>query len=195
MLWRRKRKAQRQERPVAEDAPDQPELAESGAESAAEAAPSDADMTAAFVEAETLPGEAEAAPPDTAAEAPGPQGDAPAAADAQETDDGTGKRRWLSRLKGGLSRSSSKVGGGIGSIFSKRKLDDESLEDLEDLLISADLGVDTASRLTQQLGERRFDKEVDPETVRTTLRKGGSIIPERRWPRISPRSSNRWHSR
>ena len=61
------------------------------------------------------------------------------------------------------------MGGGIGSIFSKRRLDEESLEDLEDLLISADLGVDTASRLAQQLGERRFEKDIDPETVRTAL--------------------------
>jgi fused signal recognition particle receptor len=76
---------------------------------------------------------------------------------------------WLERLKSGLSRSSSKLGGGISSMFAKRKLDDEALEDLEDLLISADMGVSTAGKLAQNLGKRRFDREVDAETVRGEL--------------------------
>jgi len=76
---------------------------------------------------------------------------------------------WFSRLKAGLTRSSAKLGDGITGIFAKRKLDDAALEELEELLISADLGVATAARLTADLARTRFDKEVSPEEVRGAL--------------------------
>ena len=76
---------------------------------------------------------------------------------------------WFARLKAGLTRSSTKLGDGISAIFTKRRLDDEALEELEELLITADLGVGTAARLAGDLGKTRFDKEVDPEEVRRTL--------------------------
>jgi len=76
---------------------------------------------------------------------------------------------WFARLKAGLTRSSTKLGDGISAIFTKRRLDDEALEELEELLITADLGVGTAARLAGELGKARFDKEVDPEEVRRTL--------------------------
>ncbi len=83
-----------------------------------------------------------------------------------EADQKTG---WLGRLKAGLTRSSGKLGGGITGIFTKRKLDAAALEELEELLISADLGVTTAARLAANLGKTRFDKEVDPREVREAL--------------------------
>ena len=76
---------------------------------------------------------------------------------------------WFSRLKAGLTRSSAKLGDGITGIFAKRKLDDGALEELEELLISADLGVATAARLTADLAKTRFDKEISPEEVRGAL--------------------------
>ena len=79
------------------------------------------------------------------------------------------KKGWLSRLKEGLSRSSSKLGDGISGIFTKRRLDDEALEELEELLIAADLGVSTAAKLTANLAKTRFDKDVDPTEVREAL--------------------------
>ena len=79
------------------------------------------------------------------------------------------KGGWLSRLRAGLSRSSGKLGEGIAGIFTKRKLDDEALEALEELLITSDLGVATAARLTANLAKTRFDKEVAPEEVRGAL--------------------------
>lgn len=79
------------------------------------------------------------------------------------------KGGWFSRLKAGLTRSSSKLGDGIAGIFNKRKLDDEALEELEELLITADLGVTTATKLTTELAKTRFDKEVDPQEVREAL--------------------------
>ncbi len=76
------------------------------------------------------------------------------------------KPGWLARLKQGLARTSAKLGGGIIGLFTKRKLDDATLEELEDLLIQADLGVKTAAKLTANLARERFDKEVTSEEVR-----------------------------
>ncbi len=76
---------------------------------------------------------------------------------------------WFRRLRAGLSRSSSKLSDGISGIFTRRKLDDETLEELEDLLITADLGPATAARLTAELARTRFGKEVSPLEVRTAL--------------------------
>jgi fused signal recognition particle receptor len=88
---------------------------------------------------------------------------------SQGTDTGTANRGWLARLRAGLSRSSSKLGDGISGIFTKRKLDDAALEELEELLISADLGVATAAKLSANLARERFDKDVSPEEVRGAL--------------------------
>ena len=76
---------------------------------------------------------------------------------------------WFSRLKAGLSRSSTKLTDSIGAIFTKRRLDDEALEELEEALIAADIGVATAAKLTAELAGKRFNKEVSPEEVRQDL--------------------------
>lgn len=79
-------------------------------------------------------------------------------------------------MRAGLSRSSGKIGEGIGGIFTKRRLDDDALEALEELLISADLGVATAAKLTQELAKSRFGKDVSPEEVREALAQGIEAI-------------------
>ena len=79
------------------------------------------------------------------------------------------KRGWFRRLRDGLGRSASAIGGGISGIFTKAKLDDDTLEELEDLLISADLGPAVAGRVTQSLAKDRYDKQVSPEEVRAAL--------------------------
>ena len=79
------------------------------------------------------------------------------------------KVSWLQRLKNGLKRSSDKLVGGIADLFTKRKLDDDALQDLEDLLITADLGVATSAKLVAALAGSRFEKEVDAEEVQTAL--------------------------
>ncbi len=76
---------------------------------------------------------------------------------------------WLARLKAGLARSSSKISDGIGAIFSKRKLDGETVEALEELLITADLGVETAAELAGAIAATRFEREASPEAVRAVL--------------------------
>ena len=92
---------------------------------------------------------------------------APAAAAAEEAP--PTKKGWFAKLKEGLSKSSSKLTDGITSIFTKRKLDDEALEELEELLITADLGPATAAKVTAELARTRFGKEVSPEEVKSTL--------------------------
>ncbi|WP_299477894.1 signal recognition particle-docking protein FtsY [uncultured Roseibium sp.] len=79
------------------------------------------------------------------------------------------KLSWFQRLKKGLSRSSASLTEGISSIFTKRKLDASMLEELEDILIQADLGVDTAMAITDRLSDGRYNKEISPEEVREIL--------------------------
>jgi fused signal recognition particle receptor len=76
---------------------------------------------------------------------------------------------WLQRLKRGLSRSSAKLGEGIAGIFTRRRLDDATLEQLEDLLLSADMGTGIAAEVTGNLRRTRFGQEVSPEEVRLAL--------------------------
>ena len=86
------------------------------------------------------------------------------------------KTSWLGRLKAGLSKSSSKLVGGISGIFTKRKLDAAALEELEEVLITADLGPATAAKLTADLAATRFDKEVSDHEVRAALADGITTI-------------------
>ncbi|WP_417481131.1 signal recognition particle-docking protein FtsY [Maricaulis sp.] len=79
------------------------------------------------------------------------------------------KRGFFSRLVSGLSKSSSKLGESVTAIFTKRKLDREALDELEDLLIASDLGTAAALRVTDRLARDRFDKEITDEEVRETL--------------------------
>ncbi|MEO0399052.1 MAG: signal recognition particle-docking protein FtsY [Pseudomonadota bacterium] len=79
------------------------------------------------------------------------------------------KGGWLSRLRGGLTRTSNKIAEGVSAIFTKRKLDDDALEELEDLLVTADLGLAAATKVTETLAKDRFDKEVSDAEVRKAL--------------------------
>ena len=79
------------------------------------------------------------------------------------------KSGWLSRLKQGLSRTTAKLADPITAAFTKRRLDAAAIEELEELLIGADLGVATASKITGNFARTRFDKEVESDEVRTAL--------------------------
>lgn len=79
------------------------------------------------------------------------------------------KGGWFTRLRDGLQRSTNKLSDGVTAIFTKRRLDDETLSDLEDLLISADLGVSTAAAVTEALAKDRYDKEISDEEVKSAL--------------------------
>lgn len=77
---------------------------------------------------------------------------------------------WLDKLKAGLLKTSAKITTGIDNILHKRKLDSETAEELEDLLISADLGVEVSQHLVKELIDKyRFNKEVSEYEIKQTL--------------------------
>ena len=76
---------------------------------------------------------------------------------------------FLSRLKEGLSRSTQKFTGGITQVFNRRRLDDAALDELEELLIGADLGPDVAERVIAEFRRSRFGREVTDAEVKETL--------------------------
>jgi len=86
-------------------------------------------------------------------------------------DDGTTetKGKWWLRLAGGLKRSSSALGGAITDLVAKRRLDAGTIADIEDVLIRADLGLDTAGRIAAALGEGRYDAAISPEEVKAVV--------------------------
>ena len=76
---------------------------------------------------------------------------------------------FLSRLKEGLSRSTQKLTGGITATFTKRTLDDAALEDLEELLLGADLGPQAAASIVENFRRSKFGKDVTDGEVKTAL--------------------------
>lgn len=109
----------------------------------------------------TAPAEADIQPVDSAA--------ALASDAVQGAVEGTEKRGWWSRLTGGLKRTSSALSDRVTGLFTKRKLDATTLEDLEDALIQADFGVETATRMAEAVGKGRYEKGISPDEVRAIL--------------------------
>jgi fused signal recognition particle receptor len=79
------------------------------------------------------------------------------------------QQAWFGRLKEGLSKSSNALSTGITGIFAKRRLNQATLDDLEDILIGADLGLDMAARVTAAVAKGRYDREITPESVKRVL--------------------------
>jgi fused signal recognition particle receptor len=76
---------------------------------------------------------------------------------------------FFSRLKSGLAKTAAKLNQNVTAVFTKRKLDDAALEELEDQLIAADLGPTVAARIIKNFRATRFGKEVTGEEIRETL--------------------------
>ena len=79
------------------------------------------------------------------------------------------KLSWFQRLSQGLARSSRELTGNIAGVFTKKKLDEDTLQDLEDVLIRADLGMETALRVTDALSASRYGRDVSDADVRTIM--------------------------
>ncbi|MFC3052623.1 signal recognition particle-docking protein FtsY [Kordiimonas pumila] len=94
---------------------------------------------------------------------------APPVEAVETTQQQAGKRGWFQRLRDGLKKSTGAISGGITDIFTKAKLDADTLEDLEDLLITTDLGVTVAAKLTEALSKDRFNKEITGDEVKDIL--------------------------
>lgn len=90
--------------------------------------------------------------------------DEPVAVPVEEAEDAP-RLSWFQRLTAGLARTSSQLSQKISALFTKRKLDEDTLEELEDLLIQSDLGVETAMRVTGALSSERYGKDVSGEDV------------------------------
>lgn len=87
-----------------------------------------------------------------------------------DTETGSEKKTgWFGRLKAGLSRSAGQLGEQIGALFTKRKLDRAALDELEETLIGADLGVTTAAKIVAAIAKDRFDKDISAEEIRIAL--------------------------
>jgi fused signal recognition particle receptor len=80
-----------------------------------------------------------------------------------------GPRGWWQRLRQGLARSSASIGGAIADLVTKRRLDAAVLEELEDVLIRADLGVAAAGRIVAAIRAGRYEQTVDAEEIKTIL--------------------------
>ena len=79
------------------------------------------------------------------------------------------KPTLFSRLKKGLNRTASNFSNSLTAVFTKRKLDSTALEELEDLLIAADLGPTIAASVSGKLAEDRFDKEICEDEIKSAL--------------------------
>lgn len=79
------------------------------------------------------------------------------------------KRSLFQRMKEGLTRSSRTISDGIAGIFTKKKLDRVTLDELEELLITADLGLEASAEIVAAVGKGRHDKEVTAEEIRSIV--------------------------
>lgn len=101
------------------------------------------------------------------------------------------KRGLFGRLAAGLSRTSQRLTGGVADIFTKKKLDDETLEEFEDLLISADLGLPATERVIGRLRKERYGKDITDEEVRGIL---SDVIAETLEPLEKPLAMDKAHA-
>src|SRR6202171_2145801 len=84
-----------------------------------------------------------------------------------DTTPGTTKLSWWQRLTGGLKRTSSSLGTAVAYLVTKRKLDRAMLDDIEDVLLRADLGTEVAARIASAVGVGRYDKAITADDVET----------------------------
>ncbi len=82
---------------------------------------------------------------------------------------GNAKGGWWQRLTGGLRKTSSALGGAIADLVSKRKLDAATIAEIEDVLIRADLGLDTSVGIAAALGARRHEAGISPDQVKAVV--------------------------
>src|SRR4051812_32257799 len=79
------------------------------------------------------------------------------------------KQSWWRRLSSGLKRTSSSLGSAVADLVTKRKLDQAMLEDIEDVLLRADLGTEVAARIARAVGAGRYDKAISADDVKAVV--------------------------
>jgi fused signal recognition particle receptor len=81
----------------------------------------------------------------------------------------TEKQGWWQRLSSGLRRTSTSIGTAISDVVVKRKLDQSMVDEIEEVLIRADLGPESSARIAAAVGEGRYDKAITSEEVRSVV--------------------------
>jgi fused signal recognition particle receptor len=76
------------------------------------------------------------------------------------------KLSWWRRLSSGLKRTSTSLGTAVADLVTKRKLDRAMLDDIEDVLLRADLGTAVAARIAEAVGAGRYDKAISADEVK-----------------------------
>src|SRR6202030_2223339 len=79
------------------------------------------------------------------------------------------KLSWWRRLSAGLKRTSSSLGTAVADLVTKRKLDRAMLDDIEDVLLRADLGTEVAARIAEAVGRGRYDKAISADEVKSVV--------------------------
>src|SRR5580692_1801866 len=79
------------------------------------------------------------------------------------------KLSWWRRLSSGLKRTSISLSSAVADLVTKRKLDSAMLEDIEDVLLRADLGTEVAARIAKAVGVGRYDKAITAEDVKAVV--------------------------
>jgi len=98
---------------------------------------------------------------------------------------------WFKRLKEGLQKSSSRLTGGITNLITHRKLDDETLEELEELLISNDLGVATSKKLIEKLSKQRYNQNIATDEIKSIFAEEIESILAPHVSALAPQSSSK----
>src|SRR5437764_3032812 len=86
-----------------------------------------------------------------------------------DTTPGTPKLSWWRRLSSGLKRTSNSLGSAVADLVTKRKLDRAMLDDIEDVLLRADLGTEVAARIATAVGAGRYDKAISADDVKAVV--------------------------
>ena len=81
----------------------------------------------------------------------------------------TPKLSWWRRLSSGLKRTSSSLGSAVADLVTKRKLDRAMLDDIEDVLLRADLGTEVSVRIAEAVGKGRYDKAISADEVKSVV--------------------------
>ena len=100
---------------------------------------------------------------------------------------------WLKKLTSGLSKTSARVTSSLSSLLGRSSIDAASIEEVEDALISADLGTAAAARLAERVRRHKFDGEVTPQALAGALADGITEILEPVAAPLVPQPGNRPH--
>src|SRR5882757_8035437 len=89
---------------------------------------------------------------------------------------GTPKLSWWQRLTGGHKRTSGALGTAVADLVTKRKLDRAMLDDIEDVLLRADLGTEVSVRIADAVGKDRYDKAISADDVKAVVATEGEKV-------------------